>query len=87
MNTFDQTVLAFVRERPGTTMPEVAAHYPVESKTYGRQRAVSAAIARLRKRGLLLDCAHRCDHCGAAKTRGQRNVPLYATNENIVVTV
>lgn len=87
MNTFDQSVLAFVRERPGTTMPEVAANFPVESKTYGRQRAVSAAIVRLRKRGLIQDCTDRCDHCGAARTRGVRNVPLFAINPDITITV
>lgn len=74
-------MLEFFIKNPGATMPAVASHLPVTSTIYGTQRAVSSAIASLRRKGWLVDCANRCPECGGAQTRGQRNVPIYATVE------
>lgn len=77
LSTFDQAVLAYVRVNPGTTMKALAAQLPVDDKMYGRQKAVASSIARLRRKGLLKDVTERCDACGCAQTRGNRNVELF----------
>ena len=54
---------------------------PFDSKIYGYQRKTSAAIALLRRQGLLTDVQERCAHCKCARTRSHRNVPLSVTDE------
>lgn len=77
-------VLSFIYTRElreqRTTGIDVANHFPVESKTYGRQQATSTVIAEARRRKLLKD-VKRCDKCGCALTRGNRNVTLKLTKQ------
>jgi len=73
---FIEKILEYIKTHPGVTMPQLAAEFPVENRLYGRQRAVSSAIAYLRAGGKIED-VERCSCCGCAKTRGKRNVPLF----------
>lgn len=72
----DQVMLYL--EKHDATGVIVANHFQISSVTYGRQRATSSAIARLRKDGYLEDCP-RCEHCHRALSRHHRNVPLILT--------
>jgi hypothetical protein len=68
----------FIRDNPGTTSVQVAKHLDIRHPVFGMQRAGSAAIAALRKQGLVKDCP-RCPACRRALSRHERNVPLFVT--------
>jgi len=72
--------LIFIVNNPGCTQRDVIEHVyrDVRSRNYGRQRNASAAIAKLRFDGLLVDDCERCAHCGRA-SRSRRDVALFAT--------
>jgi hypothetical protein len=86
-NTFDQRVLDYIKANPGCTAKELTIHFPVESKTYGRQRAINSAIARLRAAGCVQDVQNRCSQCRAALTRGIPNQPIYAAPTTMCASV
>lgn len=75
-------VLMYVVKNPSCTQSDVLAsvYKDVKDRNYGRQSPASAAIAVLRKRGLIEDNCERCPHCGRA-ARGRRHVELTATAE------
>jgi hypothetical protein len=64
---------------PGTTAMGLALLYRGGERTKGDYHPISQVVARLRKQGVIVDVAERCPHCGAARTRGQKNVPLRLT--------
>lgn len=73
----EQRVYDAIKAEPGITGAQLLTQVQVpESVLYGRQRPISSAIASLRSRGYVSDVSRRCDHCGSALTRGDRNVPL-----------
>ena len=75
-------MLLFIARRANDGTPatcvDVANEFPVDSVMFGRQRDASTMIAWFRSRGLLED-VRRCPHCHGARTRGERNVPLFPT--------
>lgn len=78
-------MLTYIKENPGVTSSQLADRYPVEHKTYGRQRFASAAVAQFRRSGWINDVAHRCSQCNGALTRSSRNVPLSVTYTGLQV--
>ena len=78
MTPLQNRVVVYLDTFPGVSGIQVADRFRVESKTYGRQRATSTAIAGLRRLKLVQD-VKRCSRCHRALTRGHRNVPLYLT--------
>lgn len=70
-------VLEMVQAEPGIVATEVARRLrPETDPVFGHQRPTSAAVVRLRKKGLLADVTVRCRTCDRALTRGHKNVPL-----------
>jgi hypothetical protein len=78
-----ETVLQYIRRHPGTTQIKIISalgnRFFDATPQYGAQRKASSIIASLRRSGLIQDVSRRCRYCGAARTRGLRNVKLYAT--------
>lgn len=73
----ERWALEIITENPGITMIGIAAAFNVPHPIYGKQRAASTVIARLRHLKLIADCP-RCPVCHRALSRSRRNVPLYA---------
>lgn len=72
----DLRVWNYICENPGCYMKECALLLGKEHSIYGKQRAASLSIARLRRAGKIVDC-RRCPYCKRALTRRPRSVPLY----------
>lgn len=72
------------------TAKETANRFVVEHKVYGRQQFVNTMIANFRKLGWVEDVerctgCEKCDGCGRALTRGQKNRPLVITEKGLEV--
>lgn len=75
-------VLTFIKEHPGTTAERMC-RVPVISRLfqtykYGSHKGISSIVSILRREGKVRDVDTRCPACGQARTRGHRNVELYA---------
>jgi len=79
LNELDREAYAFICENPGCNMTHIALLFNKGHSIYGKQRAASLSIARLRRAKKIIDCP-RCPYCGRALSRQRRNVPLYPTN-------
>jgi hypothetical protein len=81
--TKGESVLEYIHRNPGTTQTQVIKAFGHSffdpTPQYGSQRKASRTIAALRMKGLIKDVSQRCPTCGAARTRGDRNVKLFAT--------
>ena len=80
LSPLEEKAKQLVEENPGITMIGIAAAINIKHPIYGKQRAASRAIARLRKGAFIKDVARRCPKCHRALTRNLRNVPLYPAN-------
>jgi hypothetical protein len=76
LTPLDRQVLSAIERAPGITQGQLLRTLGDDNALYGRQRSVSRVIVKLRQRKLIEDCAERCKCCGAALTRGIKNVPL-----------
>lgn len=85
--TISESVLDYIHDHPGTTQSKVIkafGHRFFDSTPqYGSQRKASRIIAELRRRGFIQDVGERCPTCGAARTRGSRNVKLYIEDKGV----
>lgn len=81
ITAIEQQAIRFLYQTPGLTTAELARLVNVKDTQNGLQKAASWAVVSLRKRGYLVDVEARCPHCGCAKTRGQKNIPLQLTDE------
>lgn len=83
--TKEESILEHIHRNPGTTQTRLIKAFGHSffdtTPQYGSQRMASSIIAKLRKSGLIQDVTKRCPTCGAARTRGLRNVKLYATEK------
>lgn len=79
--TISDWILQEIANDPGITARGLAVLYRGGEAVLGYYAPVSRAIARLRAAGFIKDVAKRCDKCGGALTRGQRDVPLHLTGE------
>jgi hypothetical protein len=82
-----EDVLDYIYHNPGTTQTKLIKGFGHQffdaTPQYGSQRQASSIIAALRRDGLVNDVSKRCPTCGAARTRGKRNVKLFVTENGV----
>lgn len=79
-----ELVLEYICDHPGRTQTDIIEEFGhkffASTLQYGSQRKASRIIAKLRHLTFVKDVRKRCPTCGAARTRGSRNVPVFATD-------
>jgi hypothetical protein len=81
VNSWEQDIelLRVISRLPGCTALDLARWTRGKNEDlYDAHRRVSWGIARLRIAGLVSDVTDRCPYCGSARSRWERNVPLFA---------